>query len=124
MRQQQNQFNELEQSSSRKCEDLRRRLDNQVSRLKVIENNKDKLYEDDEFDIDALRALNDEIDRINGEIVSVKSNLLKLGCVETEDVQTFDDNQTILSTSSVRRKTAKELQIINAKNNVQSRNNF
>ena len=124
MRQQKNQFNESEQCPSKRCEELVWHLDKLVLRLNFLQSKKDELYEGEEFDIGALTALNDEIDRTNVEIASVKSNLQKLGCVENEDVQTFDDNQTILSTSSVRRKTAKELQIINAENDVQKRNNF
>ena len=113
MKQQQITEAELKQTTLSEYDRLKMSLDKNSLRLSFLETEKDELYESTDFDIERLQVLNDEIDRTSGAITKIKSSLQKFGFNQVENSQTLDDNQTIISTSSVRRKSAIALEILN-----------
>lgn len=111
MEKKQNQDRVVSSGQVTECERLEERLRKFQNRLLKVESEKEILYEDQNFKIDHLNALNTEIDQINREITKIKTEQRRMGCFN-DTSSFFLDNQTIISTSSVRRKDTKALEKI------------
>ncbi len=111
MEKKQNQDSESKSRQLTECQWLELKLQKFQHRLNKIESEKENLYENPDFNVEHLNAFNMELDQINREINRIKTEQRLKGCYDDTTVL-FRDTQTIISTSSVRRKDTRALEKI------------
>ena len=106
------------------CQVINRKIENKMNQLNTWSSKLEILLNDSESEIKEIDALGKVIKNLNKDLLSLKDEQRKLNCIEDENPKILDDNQTIISTSSVRRKTAKSLQIIDIKKDIKRENKY
>lgn len=87
-----------------RCEDIQIRIDNKTNQLDIWQNELEFLLDDSESDIDRIATLRGVVEDLNRDLSKLKAEQRQNGCVSDEKPVFSNDNQTIISTSSVRRK--------------------
>ena len=109
---------EFSQQSVSPCQNIKRQIKNKISQLNTWSSKLEILLNDAESEINEIDALGKLIKNLNKDLLNLKEEQRKLNCIEDEIPKLLDDNQTIISTGSVRRKASKALQIIVIENDI------
>jgi hypothetical protein len=116
-------FNQDTNSDSKttECKRLKMRFLRKAEHLLTLESRLDDLLDDFETDSSELYNISELIKSTRQDISRLQNEMQKLGCQKEKPAQVTYDNQTVISTSSVRRKNSKALEKT-AKPNVQIEN--
>jgi hypothetical protein len=96
-------------NTSQTCEELEKKLHEHNSRLYKFEEKLDDFLSNSESSLEEISNVTGYITILKKEIEQIEANQKKLGCFEEEKPTIAFDDETILSTSSVRRKTRADL---------------
>jgi len=96
-------------STQTKCEELEKELIKEDTRLNSFEEKLDNFLSDPESSLEEISNVTGYIITLKKEIEQLEAEQRKLGCFQVEPLTISFDNQTIISTSSVRRKTNADL---------------
>jgi len=86
------------------CQDIQNRIDLKINQLDIWQNELEILLDDSESDIDRIGTLRGVVEDLNRDLSKLKAEQRQNGCIVEEKPVFSNDNQTIISTSSVRRK--------------------
>jgi hypothetical protein len=89
---------------------LKKTFDEKDNQLKIQKKRLNEMLSDDTADISKMGILRDLVDKLNQELAVTKSSLRELGFFVGIPERPTTDNQTIISSAAVRRKTEKDLQ--------------
>ena len=104
------------QASATPCQRLQNQVKAKESQLDNWQNKLEFLLGDVDSDLDEIRTIRDVVTDLNKDLARLKAEQRQLGCVPEEKAVFSNDNQTVISTSSVRRKDRFAL-AISPKNN-------
>jgi len=86
------------------CQEIQNKIDAKNYQLTIWQSELEFLLDDSESDIDRIGTLRGVVEDLNRDLSRLKAEQRQNNCV-SEDKSVFsNDNQTIISTSSVRRK--------------------
>ncbi|CAN5740499.1 hypothetical protein BH11BAC3_BH11BAC3_37650 [soil metagenome] len=94
--------NQNDNSRQFKCDCLKKEIEESKNSLNELRKHMISLINNNDFD--QLAKISPGTSFFENDIAGKEAEIRKLGCVETESPQRLDNNQTIISTSSVRRK--------------------
>ena len=92
------------QGSVMPCQAIQNKINAKLSQLDMWQGELEILLSDSNSDIKEIGTLRDVLDGINKDLVKLKTEKRVLNCPDQEKFKIATDNQTIISTSSVRRK--------------------
>jgi chromosome segregation ATPase len=96
-------------STQTKCEELETELFKQYTRLNNFEEKLDDFLSEPGSSLEEISNVTGYIVALKKEINQLEAEQRRLGCLQVEPPTISFDNQTIISTSSVRRKTNADL---------------
>lgn len=105
---QRNQHHHSRHTNTR-CEELEEELLSRNSRLEKYEEKLDEFLSGSEATLNEISNVTGYINTLKKEIDQLENEQRKLGCLQEDRLSVSFDNQTIISTSTVRRKTNADL---------------
>ena len=91
------------------CKRIRKRIARKAEHLFTLESRLDDMLDNFDTDTGELYNISELIKSTRADILRLQSEQQKLGCRKERSPEISYDNQTIISTSSVRRKDSKAL---------------
>lgn len=97
------------------CQQIQTRIDDKTKTLNNWQSELDLFLANTNMkNVKEIRGVMDIVEHLEEDILELKAEQRRLGCL-VQSLALSPDNQTIISTSSVRRKDAKALEIIDHK---------
>ncbi len=93
------------------CERVIQQIDYKNNQFNIWSDELEALLNDARSDIDRIGTLRDLVQDLDREILKLKAEQIKLGCLSLGSAELSQDNQIILMTSSVRKKDNQALEI-------------
>lgn len=94
------------------CQQIENQINAKNTQLNNWKYKLEILLNDTNSDLDEIQAIRGIFEEINKELLRLKAEQQKQGCQSGGSSEVTNDNQTVISTSSVRRKDARALQVI------------
>lgn len=94
------------------CQSIQNQIDTTNGVLGDWQDKLNYLLSDTESDLDDIRTIQGIVESLNKELSNLKAEQRRLKCPTSEASELPQDNQTVISTSSVRKKDARAFEII------------
>ena len=94
------------------CQALENTIKKITNQLTIMEGRLDILLNDANSDLSEIQTARNELSHLNKDLLKQKDEQRKQGCTPTGTPEILLDNQSLLSTSSVRRKDSRALDVI------------
>jgi hypothetical protein len=94
------------------CQVIENNINTKNTQFSIMQGRLEALLNDANSDLSEIQTARNELANINKDLFKLKDEQRSQGCPTSTTTENLLDNQTVISTSSVRRKDAKALDIV------------
>lgn len=102
---------QLSPASANPCQNLLLHINRKHNQLSEWQEKLEYFLDDVDSDLDEIKTLQGLINNLDKDLLKLKAQQKQLGCVTDSKAVLSNDSQSIISTSTVRRKDARALEI-------------